>query len=340
MKKYAYFSSTKLIQTINKNIMKYLYILAILATLALFHACDGCGNTPPLPPQKDKISIQNNRSGEEIGLLIDGTFDTRFVNDSSFVSTSPDIDLETISGTGEVIAFSNFRPPALLENINWTTNRDSFALNLQNEILIPVTVWVLRGPFSTTRTSAINWSLTTSSIWESERMGVAFDDFEIIDATGDPDAPNYFDFRCNMRTNMINDIGSKPGRINIYIVETVDGGSARGQACSIGSDFVAMAAGAGSELLAHEIGHNFGLFHTDNLPTFNRTNVMHSASNSRRYFTEGQVFRSHLLGNSALNDTYNARPGQAIRNCGHTQNDNQCPAIDKRIWEDGTFGPN
>lgn len=320
--------------------MKYLYATAILALLLLFHACGGCGNNPPPPPQNDKISIKNNRSGEEIGLLVDGTFDTRFVNDSAFTTLNPSIDLEQISGKGEVIAFSNFRPPALLENMNWTTDRDSFALNLQNEILIPVTVWVLRGPFNTTRTSAINWSLTTSSIWENERMGVAFDNFEIIDATGDPDAPNYFDFRCSMRTNMKNDIGNKAGRINIYIVETVDGGSARGQACSIGSDFVAMAAGAGSELLSHEIGHNFGLFHTDNLSTFSRRNVMHSASNSRQYFTEGQVFRSHFGSTSALNDTYNARPGQITRNCGHTQRDNQCPAIDKRIWEDGTFGPN
>ncbi len=312
--------------------------------LLLLHSCGGCGDdsTPPPPPpnSNDILSISNTQTDEEIGLLVDGNIGSVAVNDSAFVSLDKDVQLGEITGTGEAIIFNNRRAPVLRQNINWKTDNTIIVETMPDEILIPVTVWILHTPYTTNRTNAIDWSLTTSMIWENERMGVAFEDYEIIDATNNPNAANYLNFTCSMRNNLINDIGNKPNRINIYVVETVDGGTSRGQACSIGSDFVAMASQAGSELLSHEIGHNFGLLHTDSRSDFNRTNVMHSASNTRQYFTEGQVFRSHFNPSSALNDTYNARSGKPIRNCGHLQSDSQCPDIGKRIWEDGTFRPN
>ncbi len=323
--------------------MKHLNTLILLALLLLFHSCDGCRNdsTPTLPTSSDDLlRINNAQADEEIGVLIDGRFGSVAVNDSAYISLDSDVELNEISGSGEAIIFNSRRPPALLQNINWTAERDILAATFPDEILIPVTVWILDGPYTTNRANAIDWSLTTSMIWENERMGVAFEDYEIIDATTNPNAANYLNFVCSMRSNLINDIGNKPNRINIYVVATVDGGVSRGQACTIGSDFVAMASQAGSELLVHEFGHNFGLLHTDSRSDFNRTNVMHSASNTRQYFTEGQVFRSHFGPSSALNDTYNARVGQPIRNCGHFQSDSQCPDIGKRIWEDGVFRPN
>jgi len=322
--------------------MKHLNALILLALLSLLHSCDGCrsDSTPPPPNSNDILRINNAQSGEEIGVLVDGRFGSVTVNDSFYVSLDTDVELDEISGSGEAIIFNNRRPPVLRQNINWTTGRDILSATLPDEILIPVTVWILHTPYTDNRANAIDWSLTTSMIWENERMGVAFEEYEIIDATTNPKATDYLNFTCSMRTNLINDIGSKPNRINIYIVETVDGGTSRGQACSIGSDFVAMASRAGSELLAHEIGHNFGLLHTDSRSDFNRTNVMHSASNTRQYFSEGQVFRSHFSPSSALNDTYNARIGQPVRNCGHLQSDSQCPDIGKRIWDDGVFRPN
>ena len=45
-----------------------------------------------------------------------------------------------------------------------------------------------------------------------------------------------------------------PGRINVYLVGLVDGSTSRGNACIVGGGFVAIAAGAGAELLAHELG--------------------------------------------------------------------------------------
>jgi hypothetical protein len=171
-------------------------------------------------------------------------------------------------------------------------------------------------------------------------MGVDFNTFEIVDATANTNASTYLDFTCAQRTGIQNDIGRRAGRINIYVVRTVDGGAGRGQACQIGSDFVAICANAGSELLSHELGHDFALQHIDGQATFDQTNIMHSASSTRQFITEGQLFRAHFRSDSALNATYNARPGQPTRDCGHSQADNGCPSLNKRIWDDGAFPAN
>ncbi len=302
----------------------------IVACLFGLSACD------------DTITVNNSQSGEEIGLLVDGNSSGGFINDGTYSGVGPVFSVgdKTSGSPGEAILFSNFRPVAIEENISWTDNDDDVTIDFQNEINIPVTVWIVKGPFSTSQTNAINMCITTSSIWDSERMGVSFSQFQIIDATSDPDASTYHDFDCSMKSGIESDIGKTAGRINIYVVETVDGGAARGNVCQIGSDFVAIATAAGTELLSHELGHNFGLLHIDGQATFDQTNILHSASNTREFITEGQLFRAHFLGTSAINDTYNARPGQPTRTCGHNQADNSCPTLNKRIWADGTFPAN
>jgi hypothetical protein len=157
-----------------------------------------------------------------------------------------------------------------------------------------------------------------------------------VDATADPDAPAFNDLvLCNQQSQMIANIGKRAGRINIYYVGTVDGGTDRGRACG-GADFTVMAERSGHELLAHEIGHLFGLGHVDTDPAFDRTNVMHSASSSRRYLTEGQVFRSHYKAFGALRATYDRRT-DAARNCADGASDRDCPALDRRLFDDGGF---
>jgi len=142
-------------------------------------------------------------------------------------------------------------------------------------------------------------------------------------------------------TSIAADIGARPGRINVYLVGLVDGSTSRGNACAIGGGFVAIAAGSGAELLAHELGHDFGLEHIDDLMAdFSPTNVMHSASNSRQYLTEGQIFRAHLRPNSAINQVFGLRPGLVTRNCDRDTLTLDCPAIRKRLWADGGTPPN
>src|SRR5271157_4920087 len=159
------------------------------------------------------------------------------------------------------------------------------------------------------------------------------------DATDNPSAPLYSNFSdCDMKLSMQAAIGKDPGRINVYMVNLVQGIVGYGQACGIGSDFVALSADAGDALLAHEIGHDFGLEHIDALVSdFDQTNVMYSASDVRQYFTEGQLFRAHLAPLSALNAVYPDRKGQPQRYCAQAASDSFCPPIARRIWADGAF---
>jgi hypothetical protein len=288
----------------------------------------------------DAVQI-NNGSGQENGILADGQFQSGANNDHTFTSTQTKIGIGKVDASaGEVTAFTNLRPVAITTPVNWTSSDETATVNFSNPIQIPVKVWIVKGPFATQRTRAINTCITTSGIWNSERMGVDFNPFEVADATGNAKAANYTAFDCSKQAGIEADIGKAAGRINIYWVDTVDGGTGRGQACNIGSDFVAIGSANGLELLSHELGHDFALQHVDGQATFDQTNIMHSASNSRQFITEGQLFRAHLRTDSALNFVYNARPGQTTRNCAHGQADNQCPALNKRIWADGAFPAN
>ncbi len=134
---------------------------------------------------------------------------------------------------------------------------------------------------------------TAAQIYPDERTGLDLNAVEIVDATANPKAAAWYAFTCGTANASVAaiqaDIGARPGRSNVYLVGLVDGVTSRGNACTIGGSFVAIAAGSGAELLAHEFGHDFGLEHVDDLTTdFDVSNVMHSASNTRRYFTEGQ----------------------------------------------------
>lgn len=293
----------------------------------------------------DQIRSFQKQTSSEWGGLVDGTKGGTATNDARYSGTAQSLNVGNFnsgaSSNEEVAGFTNRRPVKLVENVAWTSADDDVAgVTFSPEIAIPVTVWIVRGPFNTQRDLAIDHCVTTSSIWRDERMGARFSTFEIVDATGDSDAASYFDFDCSMRAGIQNDIGRRANRINVYWVSTVDGGAARGQACSFGSDFVAMGRNANDELLVHEFGHNLDLRHVDGQATFDNTNIMDSASSTRSFITEGQLFRAHLNSNSALNGIYGARAGEPTRTCGHNTDNYDCPVLNTRIWADGAFPAN
>lgn len=289
--------------------------------------------------------VLSNTTGGERGVLANGKGASGIFDYQRFTSTTDTVDLgqtlQPSGGNDEVVAFENFRPPAIKTAVTWTGGSDSVNLPLANEIPVAIKVWIVKGPFADQRTRAINSCITTSGIWDNERMGLRISSFDITDATPNPKAANYLAFDCSKQAGIQTDIGKAAGMINIYVVDTVDGGTGRGQACNIGSDFVALGSAVGFELASHETGHDFSLTHVDDLTTnFDQTNIMHSASNTRQFISEGQLFRAHLTSNSAINFLYAARPGQPTRDCARDTASDMCPPIQKRIWADGTFPAN
>lgn len=309
-------------------------------TLQVFASFDTV-TTPPFDVAgvPDLVRFHNS-GGEEIGALFDGR-NQIFQNDFGRVSADSVVqmvfDLSTISN--EITAFTQGRPPVLLNPVLWTGAADTIDVTFPPVIRIPVTAWIIKGPFDPLRTRAITQSVITADIWTRERMGVEFESFDIVDATNDPDAPALFSTTaCEQRSLAETTIGKIAGRINIYYVSLVDGGTDRGFACA-GGDVIFMAEFSGQELLVHEIGHSFGLGHVDNLTGFDNANVMHSASIQREHFTEGQVFRAHFNSFTALKQLYGVVPSE-VRTCPESFADARCLALILRLWPDGRFPAN
>jgi hypothetical protein len=295
----------------------------------------GCG---------DQLNIGNG-SGADVGILLDGQDSAGAVNDRGFVTVAAALGVGKISSgaaSNEVIGFTSQRPPRYLATA-WTTSNDSFPVAFNPRIEVPVTVWIIKGPFNAQRDHAIEACIRTSAIWRDERMGVEFSTFQVIDATGDPQAANHFAFPNGDVGDTVwkplrDDIGFTAGRINIYWVDTVNGATTSGWS-NFGAQ-IAMGRNTGDELLSHEIGHAFSLTHTDGNANFDVNNVMASASNTRQFLTEGQLFRAHLNPTSGLNALYNARPGELTRSCSFGDATPICPSIFRRLWADGAFPAN
>ena len=292
----------------------------------------------------DALRIHNG-SGNPVRLLVDAQGSSDTLNDHAVVTTGTEIgfsNYRAAPSTNEIIGFTNDRPPKYLPT-PWTSQRDTFDLTFQPLITIPVTVWIVKGPFEQQRLHAIEACIRTSAIWHAERMGVEFGPFEVRDATSDPQAAAHYafpngDVGDSAWKPLRDDIGFMAGRLNIYWVDTVNGGTGSGWS-NFGAQ-IAMGKNTGDELLSHEIGHAFSLTHTDGNANFDGMNVMASASNTRQFMTEGQLFRAHLNPSSVLNILYQARPGELTRACSFGDSGSLCPVIQKRIWADGSFSAN
>jgi hypothetical protein len=265
---------------------------------------------------------------------------------AGFTMATDSVDVGPREGPGEIVAFGAGRPVAVHSTAFSTALADqTVTVPFAPAIDMPVTIWVVAAPFAARQQAAITWWQTAQALFAAERLGVRMDALEIVDATGNANAPAWSSFACGPNNANVDAIraaiGTRGDRINVYLVNLVDGSTSRGNACIVGGSFVAIAAGAGSELLAHELGHDLALEHVDDRTAdFDATNVMHSASNVRQFLTEGQLFRAHLRPTSALNMVYGARPGLPARDCDRDTLTLDCPSIATRLWSDGIFPPN
>ena len=296
----------------------------------------------------DRVLFSNTNGSGEIGILLDGQVNGNAVNDTNYTtSASSHVDPGTVTAGvhNEVIAYQQKRPVAVSENTGWTANNDTIRVSFGNEMGTRFYVWLLQDPFADRYTQAIAACIKLDEIWEDERMGTQIATFQVTDKTSDSARNPFLDFTCSEASDLRSNIGYNSNGINIYYVSRVDFGNgfATSNGVWCGNNTVVMGSNASDHLAAHEVGHAFALAHVNNLTTnFNTINVMHNASNNREYLTEGQTIRAHLEPNSVINTTYNLRSGLPTRDCSdlsETATD-ECPAIQKRIWADGSFSPN
>jgi len=306
-------------------------IAHILGALAIMTAA-GC----------DSVKVTGG-DGAEIGVLADGTASATFHNDDratgangTAIAVGP-FD----AGAGEVIAYTSGHAPTLNAPA-WTSGNDAVTFSFDPKYRVKFRIWVVQGPFADGQMKAVNACIRTSQIWQDERQGTSFSAFDITDATANATAGNYTAFNCGKAGTIKTDIGFDTGAVNVYWVNTVDFGSGAlsGNGVWCGGNVVAMGWSVLDHLFSHEIGHAFSLEHVNTLTTdFDTTNVMHNASNSRSFLTEGQTFRAVVNATSVVN-TLGGRTG-TTRTCTNSTSTTVpgCPAVQKRIWADGAGWP-
>ena len=295
-------------------------------------------------PAGDRVVLRNT-SGDENGLLVDGKFGGVDRNDETFRSPQTSVDVGSVErsqSSNEIVAFTTNRPPQIRTSVSWSPNNDTVRTTFRKVIKIRVAFWIVHGGFQTQRTKLQGDATTTNDIWAGERMGLKLvtGSADFHDLTGQ--AHGLLDFTdCQTQEGKLRNAGEEAERINVYIVRTVYGDPGYGESCGIGSGFVVMGSGAGNTLLAHELGHNLGLYHPPSQPAglYDDTNVMFQFSTQRRYLTEGQVFRANFGQDTVLAWLYKKTTG--TRPCDLVAATDQCPAAVKRIWADGpNFPPN
>jgi len=277
----------------------------------------------------DLIELQNAAT-EEVGALVDGSRGSLRVNDARYLKLNlggffdaafPVIPLDEIgfdATRNEIIAFARRRPPVLVPDVPWTPFSDRIDVAFDDELRIPIQIWIVQGPFEDQRLRAAEASLP------------------------------FLDFNCTNDGQTIKTlIGYVPDRLNIYYVNRVDFGtgpsSSRGVRCST-SKIIAMGRNTSGMLLAHELGHGLSLIHPTGPAAeglVDTTNIMHNLSAVREFLTEGQNFRAVYNPTSALNEIYDVRAGRPTRGCSQHYRDDvaNCPAIQKRVWADGASWP-
>ena len=317
-------------------------------------ATDGGGNTselsglrtvPPVQQAGDQVRFSNANASGDIGILLDGNLGGN-VNDLAFITGATGVVQpgNVTPGTrNELIAYQAGRPPRLLEGVPWTSGQDIVTVGFANEMPIDLTVWMIEPPSAERQAQVTAARAKVNQIWNTERMGTRINGFQVVDKTADPAGPAFQEFTCGLAADMHARIGFIPGRVNLYYVNTVDfgNGPATTNGVFCGDNTIALGRFASDHLAAHELGHSFNLQHVFP-PNFDETNVMHNASDTRQFFTEGQTFRANVDPVSSINATYNLRPGLATRPCDPFLESatDDCPALQRRIFADGAFPPN
>ena len=288
----------------------------------------------------DVIRLENT-AGYVTGVVIDGRTSVGSVNDYRATADGPVILVEPFEPSperNELVAFTPGRPPVIVSPVPWTAGRDTVTVTFPDPIRISATVWIVKGPFVAQRDTALRDAQATLEIWDREGVGIEFDEFEIIDATGYPDARTYHDHSSWQRfcqSGIETGIGKVSGRINVYYVGRIP--NVGGVACVT---FIGMPSSHRPWTLAHEFGHLFGLGHVYLSGGFDESNLMRGDGTFvapltlPATLTEGQVFRIHFDDRSALHTIYKARSaGEATRCPGLLDT---CPLLDLQLWVDGS----
>ncbi len=286
---------------------------------------------PTRSDDKDTIMIAQD-PGDEQGVIIWGANS----NGTLFKGLSVQVKNYPASAKDQVVAFTKGRPPAMKDVVVWTDGNDTVKLDYPPTFQVPVKFWVLCGT-KDSKCKGIppekKTELAEFFVWANERLTAEHVGFTLSradddDWISDPTtglAKNTVDTLMKFNERKCEDFDDavstikQPDAINIYIVKTVDRKDNWGRQCSQNYDSAVVARNALEDTIFHEIGHVLSLEHTDGKTWFldigGEENLMSQISTSRKFVTEGQVFRMYFSTESGFSkDLASVLPNQVTSN--------------------------
>jgi hypothetical protein len=289
---------------------------------------------------EDYDAIRVAKRGERsVGLLISGGDATGAVVEQAVVAEADVVQAGLLRSApsleaNRVVAFARDRSPALVQRVPWTPGIDTAEVVLRDRSPVHLSVWFVHGGLAFMESLVFQALLDAEVLWAEERLGLMVGLVEIIDATEHPAAELFRDREATagFMDSLQTVIGERPDRINVYSVSRLQQGARTfAGVAELGGNAIALTPGGWSgAILAHELGHNFGLRHVDEEVGFDGRNVMFSRGGERRFFSEGQTFRIHFTGESALHYV-SGRPT--------TLTGDRIPPLDLRLWGDEQNAP-
>ena len=208
----------------------------------------------------------------------------------------------------QLVAYAPGHPPVVLAPVAWTPLPDTVVVRFAAAHRLPLTVWIVQPPFEEMAQVARTHVATMNAIYRANGVGVEFADVTIVDATRRAAEFPATPFAAECNGQVLEVVGRARDRMNVYYVPRV--GQYAGYACGTDWVFMSPTSGRWPSLLAHEIGHTFGLGHDGWGPE----NVMNPNSPGGA-LSLGQVFRASFDARSSLNAVYGLRPESEQRDC-------------------------
>jgi hypothetical protein len=292
-----------------------------------FNDCDG-GEVP----LDDFVELDSNSGGDRAVFLVDGrriaeTGASACINDQVQRGSNMIAIGNMIRRQGcheQTVVFSqddgmvSSRPPG-----GWTDiggNRQK--ITLPDLRLANMTFWIMRKPFEGTEQRASMDAFRANEVLNSSKCGIGyFLITPVSDQTNNPNTNDLLSSDCDDRDPPVENvpkcvcdslsgplrskIGFTQGHVNVYYLD--DPAGLKGAFCSDG--ILIVGATADNETLAHELGHSFGLKHTnmpepnlsvsvdyndDGTADFSNSNIMWTNTTGRDTFSEGQCYRMNI----------------------------------------------
>lgn len=195
--------------------------------------------------------------------------------------------------------------PPLVVRHQWQPRPETLSVAFLEPFRVPLTIWAM-GDFAALSARVEADLGATSRLWANHSFGLQIGDVDLIDAS-------------EHQQTAIN-CGSvpfeKPETINIYYSAAADALGFVGYACSQSRILIRPVLTPGTMLLAHELGHTFGLGHMEDTGNFMHPSAVGGSA------TIGQIYAAHFYSWSALNQVYSFRSGEDLWCCavGHAFN--------------------